>query len=130
MGYRMAAAAKEITIFRTVHGPVFSPFPFDPESATADKVYTKKLAHWKKEALSGDGWWKMMMAGNALEFGQGVSMIMTSLHTSYADIGGNIAYWHTGLNPERAEGYDPRLPLPGTGHAEWAGRYLANAHVK
>ena len=51
---------KEIAIYRTVHGPVFSPFPFDPESATADKVYTKKLAHWNKEALSGDGWWKMM----------------------------------------------------------------------
>jgi penicillin amidase len=120
---------KEITIYRSVHGPVFSPFPFDPETATADKVYTKKLAHWKKEALSNDGWWKMMMAGNSSEFGQGVSMIMTSLHTSYADTGGNIGYWHTGLNPERSQGYDPRLPLPGTGQAEWTGRYLPNAHV-
>ena len=33
---------KEITIYRTVHGPVFSPFPFDPKTATADKVYSKK----------------------------------------------------------------------------------------
>jgi penicillin amidase len=120
---------KEITIYRTVHGPVFSPFPFDPVTATTDKVYSKKSAHWKIEALSSDGWWKMMMAENASEFGQGVSMIMTSLHTSYADIGGNIGYWHTGLNPERVEGYDPRLPLPGTGHAEWTGHYLPNAHV-
>ena len=120
---------KEITIYRTVHGPVFSPFPFDPETTTADKVYSKKSAHWKIEALSSDGWWKMMMAENASEFGQGAAMIMTSLHTSYADIGGNIGYWHTGLNPERVGGYDPRLPLPGAGQAEWTGRYLPNAHV-
>jgi penicillin G amidase len=120
---------KEITIYRTVHGPVFSPFPFDPKTAKADKVYSKKSAHWKKEALSSDGWHKMMMAENASEFGQGAAMIMTSLHTSYADISGNIGYWHTGLNPERVEGYDPRLPLPGTGQAEWTGRYLPNAHV-
>ena len=61
----------------------------------------------------------MMMAENTSEFGKGASMIMTSLHTSYADTGGNIGYWHTGLNPERVQGYDPRLPLPGTGQAEW-----------
>lgn len=120
---------KEITIYRSIHGPVFSPFPFDPKTARVDKVYTKKIAHWKKEALSDAGWWKMMTAKNASEFGQGAALIMTSLHTTYADIAGNIGYWHTGLNPERPEGYDPRLPLPGTGEAEWTGRYLPNAHV-
>jgi penicillin amidase len=121
--------AQKVTIYRTVHGPVFSPFPFDPNKAEIDKVYSKKLAHWRIEALSGDAWWKMMAAENASEFGRGVSMIMTSLHTSYADIHGNIGYWHTGLNPERPDGYDPRLPLPGTGEAEWTGKYLSNASV-
>lgn len=120
---------KEVTIYQTIHGPVFSPFPFDPQTAEVDKVYTKKLAHWKKEPLSGEGWWKTMMARNAQEFGSGMSLIMTSLHTTYADTAGNIGYWHTGLNPERPEGFDPRLPLPGTGDAEWTGRYLPNAHV-
>jgi penicillin amidase len=120
---------KEIAIYRTVHGPVFSPFLFDPTTAKVDKVYTKKIAHWKIEALSSDGWLKMMMAKNASEFGEGAALIMTSLHTSYADIHGNIGYWHTGLNPERPEGYDSRLPLPGTGQAEWTGRYLPNASV-
>jgi penicillin amidase len=118
---------KKVTIYRTVHGPVFSPFPFDPRTAKTDKVYSKKLAHWKIEALSVDAWWKMMTAKNASEFGEGTSLIMTSLQTSYADIHGDIGYWHTGLNPERPAGYDPRLPLPGTGEAEWTGRYLPNA---
>ena len=120
---------KKVTIYRTIHGPVFSPFPFDPQTATVDKVYTKKLAHWKIEALSVDAWLKMMTAKNPGEFGEGTAMIMTSLQTSYADIHGNIGYWHTGLNPERPAGYDPRLPLPGTGEAEWTGRYLPNASV-
>jgi len=121
--------AKEVIIYRTIHGPVFSPFPFDPSKTKINLVYTKKLAHWQKEPLSLAGWWKIMIAKNAKDFGAAMSFIMTSLHTTYADTEGNIGYWHTGLNPERPEGFDPRLPLPGTGEAEWTGRYLPNAHV-
>ncbi|MEW6262129.1 MAG: penicillin acylase family protein [Thermodesulfobacteriota bacterium] len=121
--------AKEITIYRTIHGPVFSPVPFDPKTAKEDRVYTKKLAHWLKEPLSEEGWLKAMRAKDAQEFGAAMSLIMTSLHTTYADTKGNIGYWHTGLNPQRVEGFDPRLPLPGTGEAEWTGQYLPSAHV-
>jgi len=120
---------REMTIYRTVHGPVFSPFPFDPQTIKEDRAYTKKLAHWQKDPLSLEGWLRMMKARNATEFESGASQIMTSLHTTYADIKGNIGYWHTGLNPERPEGFDPRFPLPGTGEAEWTGRYLPNAYV-
>ncbi len=121
--------AKEVVIYRTIHGPVFSPFPFDPKTAKEDRVYTRKLAHWQKEPFSIEGWLRMMRARNAREFGAALSLIMTSLHTTFADTKGNIGYWHTGLNPERPEGFDPRLPLPGTGEAEWTGRYLPNAQV-
>jgi penicillin amidase len=121
--------ARSIKIYRTVHGPVVSPFPFDPQSTSGAHVYTQKLAHWLKEPLSGEGWFRMMAAKNAQEFGEGAALIMTSLHTTYADTDGNIGYWHTGLNPERTAGFDPRLPLPGTGEAEWTGRFLPNAYV-
>ena len=121
--------SRQVVIYRTIHGPVFSPFPFDPQASGNDLAYTRKLAHWLKEPLSADGWLGMMTAQNADQFGVAASMIMTSLHTTYADIEGNIGYWHTGLNPERAAGFDPRLPLPGTGEAEWTGRYLPNAQV-
>ncbi|MGV7224005.1 MAG: penicillin acylase family protein, partial [Nitrospinales bacterium] len=108
---------KEIPIYRTVHGPVFSPFPFDPQSATVDKVYSKKSSHWKIEALTGDAWWKMMTAKNATEFGEGAAMIMTSLHTSYADIHGNIGTYIqiVELRPEGAVGYS-RWPLGQSGN--------------
>jgi penicillin G amidase len=56
--------SKEITIYGTVHGPVFQPFPFDPKTVKGDRVYTRKLAHWQKDysmAMAGVG---MMKAGS------------------------------------------------------------------
>jgi acyl-homoserine lactone acylase PvdQ len=56
---------RQISIYRTVHGPVFSPFPLDPRTAKKDRVYTKKAAHWLKEPLSGNAWIQIMLAQNA-----------------------------------------------------------------
>ncbi|MBL7203430.1 MAG: penicillin acylase family protein [Desulfobacteraceae bacterium] len=120
---------KKMTIYHTIHGPVVSPFPFDPRDAKVNHVYTNKSAHWMKEPLNFEAWFQMMIATNAEEFEKGVAQLNISLHTIYADIKGNIGYWHTGLNPERAKGFDPRLPLPGTGEGEWTGRYLPNAQA-
>jgi len=120
---------KTIDIYSTVHGPVVSPFPFDPKTTKADKVYTKKVAWYRTEAKFVEGLFRSNMARNLSEFGKAMSLYTPTVHFTYADIDGNIAYWHTGLNPERVKGYDPRLPLPGTGEAEWTGRYLPNAHV-
>ena len=38
-----------------------------------------------------------------------------------ADDGGHIGWWHPGLLPLRPKRWDERLPLPGTGEAEWRG---------
>jgi penicillin amidase len=38
-----------------------------------------------------------------------------------ADSAGNIGYWHPGLFQVRPSQWDQRLPLPGTGEAEWSG---------
>jgi hypothetical protein len=38
-----------------------------------------------------------------------------------ADSQGNIGYWHPGLVQLRPKAWDQRLPLPGTGEAEWPG---------
>ena len=43
------------------------------------------------------------------------------LNFFYADKRGNIAYWHMGRIPVRAEGDNPWLPHDGTGSAEWQG---------
>ncbi|MCP4628873.1 MAG: hypothetical protein GY850_36000 [bacterium] len=112
----------------TVHGPVFSPFPFDPTMAKGDKVYTRKLSHWQKEHFILMASSAMMRAKNAAEFDRALTLWGPSLHGLFADIEGSIGYRHTGFNPERPAGFDPRFPLPGTGEAEWTGRFLPNAH--
>ena len=38
-----------------------------------------------------------------------------------ADDQGNIGWWHPGRLPIRPKRWDERLPLPGTGSAEWRG---------
>ena len=38
-----------------------------------------------------------------------------------ADDRGHIGWWHPGLLPLRPKRWDERLPLPGTGEAEWRG---------
>jgi penicillin amidase len=63
----------------------------------------------------------MMQATNVSQFEEGIQEVYMPLHCIYADREGNIAYWHVGLLPVRPDGFDPRLPLPGTGEAEWAG---------
>ncbi len=118
----------KVVIWRTIHGPVISPFPFDPKKSTATRVFSLKMAHWLREPLSCEGWMRAMTARDYRQFGAAMSLIRTSLHTIYADVAGNIGYWQTGLNAERPAGFDPRLPLPGNGRAEWTGRYLPNAH--
>ncbi|MBU0514156.1 MAG: penicillin acylase family protein, partial [Proteobacteria bacterium] len=120
--------AIKVVIYRTVHGPVISPFPFDPKKSKAARVFAVKMTHWQQEPLSCEGWLRAMTARDYKQFGAAMSLIRTSLHTIYADVKGNIGYWQTGLNAQRPAGYDPRLPLPGTGRAEWTGRYLPNAH--
>jgi len=120
---------RRITFYRTLHGPVVSPLPFDPASAEAEHVYSRKTTVWKKEPLEIEAMFRLTQARDATAFGAAMQTLRSSMHYIYADIEGNIGYWHTGLVPERVEGFDPRLPLPGTGEAEWTGRSLPSAHV-
>jgi penicillin G amidase len=47
--------------------------------------------------------------------------LYASYNGTFADADGNIGYAFTGLQPIRAEGFDRRFPMPGTGEAEWQG---------
>ena len=42
-------------------------------------------------------------------------------NTMVADDSGSIGWWHPGRLPIRPKRWDERLPLPGTGQAEWRG---------
>lgn len=105
----------ELTVYRTVHGPVFA---WDLANNTA---MSQRRSHWNQELNTWAAFIEFDRARNVADFARGVDMIVTSHNFIYADRAGNIAYWQGGRQPIRPRGYDPRLPLPGNGQAEWEG---------
>jgi len=116
--------AKTILVKRTVHGPVL----FVDEANHV--AVTLKRAHWMREAETWVGFLEINRARNMEDFARAVRRIPTSHHFLYADVDGNIAYWLAGWVPIRPAGYDPRLPLPGTGEAEWETNVRPLPHVR
>jgi penicillin amidase len=107
-----------LTVLRSEHGPVVG------LDLAAGVAVSQKRAHWMREMETELGFGRLGEARNLAEFEAAVNMIVTSHNVLYADRAGNIAYWQAGEVPERPEGFDHRLPLPGTGEAEWPGGML------
>jgi penicillin amidase len=110
------AGLVNLTVLRSVHGPVIA--------LTDEFAVTQKRAHWMREMETELGFGRLGEARNLAEFEAAVNIIVTSHNLLYADRAGNIAYWQAGEVPVRPEGFDTRLPLPGTGDAEWPGGVL------
>jgi penicillin amidase len=101
------------TIQRTTHGPVVG--------SGQGVVFSQRRADWKREVKMATSWLALDRARNLDEFEAALKELPISLNFLYADKGGNIAYFGPADMPVRPAGYDPRLPLPGTGNAEWTG---------
>ncbi len=95
------------------HGPVIS---FDLPDQLA---YTYKVAFWKKEFSTIDGFAGMNYAKNWQDFSNAAAKIASLHNFMYADQLGNITFWSAGFEPNFPAGYDDRLPSPGNGSAEW-----------
>jgi penicillin amidase len=109
------SAPTTITVLRSVHGPVVG--------AAGGFAFTQKRAHWASELDSVARVGMMDRAANLGEFAGQIRGVTVAFNALYADQRGNIAYWFAGLNAVRPAGFDPRLPLPGDGSAEWTGEY-------
>src|SRR6266542_3907374 len=109
------AAPTNLTIRRTIHGPVVG--------AGSGVVFSQKRVVWKREIESARQWFAIDRARNLQEFETAVRRLDVSHSFLYADKLGNIAYFFSGKIPVRPAGFDPRLPLPGTGNAEWTGEF-------
>ena len=112
----LGSEPESLTVLRTVHGPVIA--------SAADFVATQKGAHWQRETESFLAFLDFDVARGLSEFEAAIPSIVTSHNFLYADRRGNIAYWQAGQVPIRPEGFDPRLPFPGDGSAEWPGGNL------
>jgi len=99
--------------FCTVHGPVFY---IDKENNVA---FSKKLS-CREGFLQGlASFYELMKAETVAEFNKAAQLSDMSVNYFFANVGGDIAYYHLGLYPVRAKGVDVRLPTPGTGEFEW-----------
>ncbi len=113
-----------IPVYKSKHGPVINPLPYNPETYTPDPanpIITWKYAHRGYEFRTIKAYLDMARAKSMDEFGKAVEGVAVSQHFCYADKDGNIAYWMSGRDPVRPAG-EWRLPqgfLPGVPPLEW-----------
>ncbi len=112
------AADVTIPVFKTSHGPVIEPIPYDPQNPPP-VIISWDYAQRNVEFGTVGAFLQLARATSMQEFGEGIDRVAVSQHFCYADRNGNIAYWMSGFNPVRPGGVDPRFPLIGDGTQEW-----------
>jgi penicillin amidase len=102
-------------IFWTVYGGVIH---MDHENNTA----LSKRRSWEGFELETLlGWMSTTRAENWEEWINQASRSALNINMYFADKNGNIGYAFTGKYPDRQEGHDNRLPVPGDGSMDWKG---------
>lgn len=110
----------ELPVYRSSHGPVINPMPYDPQQVTqTNPAIAWKYSQWGYEFKAIEAFRSLALATSMDEFGAGIELFAVSQHFCYADVDGNIAYWMSGRDPVRPDG-EWRLPQGFLGPAlEW-----------
>ncbi len=108
-----AKAVKE-RVCRTVHGPVQG-------RSGAKTAYARKYAIWGRELDTLQGLAQLNAASSVAQANAAAKKLTWNENLLAADDAGHIGWWHPGRLPLRPKRWDERLPLPGTGQAEWRG---------
>lgn len=117
-------SAVEHDVWRSVHGPIIH-----RESGVA---YAKKRAWDGRELETLLAWLYATWADDWEEWKNEAEKSAINVNMYFADVDGNIGYFHGGQFPNRAAGHDNRFPVAGDGSMDWRGRQdvnLANPHV-
>jgi len=114
----------ELPVYRSEHGPIVSPQPYNSAdyNPTEDgPIVAWRYSHWGKEFGTIKAFLNLARAQSMDQFGAALRNVAVSQHFCYADRDGNIAYWMSGMDPVRPEGYEYRLPqgINGNPQAEW-----------
>jgi penicillin G amidase len=100
-------------ICRTVHGPV---------QANGDGIaLARRYAIWNRELETIVGIDKLNRARDIADVDEAMDAVTWNENVMAVDSEGNIGYWHPGLHQLKPKRWDERLPMPGTGRAEWRG---------
>jgi penicillin amidase len=106
---------------RTVHGPV----QLRHGKKTA---FARRYAIWGQEMQTLVGLTELDDATSVAGAVPAVKKLTWNENLLVADDGGHIGWWHPGNLPLRPKRWDERLPLPGTGQAEWRGLLPFSKH--
>lgn len=114
LGQRAPESGSEtVRMCRTVHGPV--------EARAGGWAFARRYAIWGRELETLVGLAGFETAASVREIDKAQLGFTWNENVMAADDQGHIGYWHPGLMPLRPKTWDERLPLPGTGSAEWRG---------
>ena len=111
-------------VWRSIHGPIIH-----RNDAIA---YAKKRAWDGRELETLMAWLKATWAQDWEGWKAEAEKSAINVNMYFADVHGNIGYFHGGQFPRRAPGHDNRFPVAGDGSMDWRGRQdinLANPHV-
>lgn len=105
----LVAGAPPVTIpiYRSSHGPVINPMPFDRGSyvpSPANPIVSWKYSHEGYEFRTLKAYLDFARAQSMDDFGRAIEGVAVSQHFCYADRDGNIAYWMSGRDPLRDPG--------------------------
>ncbi|MEM1090339.1 MAG: penicillin acylase family protein [Pseudomonadota bacterium] len=115
-----------IELLRSVHGPIVK------MDEAAGVAYAKKRAWDGEELATLLAWLRATWASDWDEWKTEAARSAINVNMYYADVAGNIGYFHGGKFPRRQPGHDNRLPVSGSGYMDWGGRQSidrANPHV-
>lgn len=116
----------EHVIHRSAHGPIIR---FDRENGVA---YSKHRSWDGGELDNLLAWLHATWAKDWSSWKAEAEKASINVNMYFADVDGNIGYFHGGHFPRRALGHDNRLPVTGDGSMDWQGRLpieTANPHV-
>jgi penicillin amidase len=108
-------ADRNITVYRSVHGPVVD---YQPDKGIA---FTKRRGWEGQEVATLISWNKVGKARDHQAWLDQVQHSALNVNWYYADRQGNIGYALGGRYPIRTQGQDNRLPTAGGGELDWQG---------
>jgi penicillin amidase len=120
------AGSIDFDVYRSVHGPIIRS---DPDAGV---VYAKHRAWDGGELDTLLAWLYATWAADFEEWKTEAEKSAINVNMYFADVDGNIGYFHGGQFPERVAGHDNRFPVTGDGSMDWQGRQsidVANPHV-
>ena len=120
-------APVEVPVFRSSHGPVAQPMPYNP-AEPPDIILSWAYGAWGHEVDALHAQLGFARAQSMDDFGEAVAKAPVSFHLNYIDRDGNFAYWMSGWDPIRAPGTIPLFPQRGDGTQEWTGEYRPNVN--